>query len=253
MRKSTVRAIQGIAISAAAPLGWLFIRMADGADPALELAWYPGVYLYMLLGTACVFAAFGAYVGSREESSLETSLHDALTDVYNARYFWRRLEEERAFAERHRRPLSLLIGDLDHFKAVNDAHGHRAGDHVLARVARVLMDARRRGDTVARVGGEEFAVILPDTELSEAVRVAERLRGLVAALSFEAERGRPAFGITISFGAAELRRTVPASIADDLYKSADRALYRAKDAGRNRVEAEGARSARLRLAQAVRP
>jgi diguanylate cyclase (GGDEF)-like protein len=237
--KPLLRMLQGLALSAGGPAGWLLLQALGGADPALELAERPGVYLYMLFGTALAFGAFGWYVGTQEQRYRERSLHDALTGLYNSRYFWERLEDECAFALRHDRPLALLIGDLDLFKNVNDNWGHAAGDRVLAAVAAALMQARRRGDTVARVGGEEFAVILPETALAEALAAAERLREAVGALRFEF--GRPSarhVAITLSVGAAVSTTAQPLT-AGSLYERADAAMYRAKQAGRDRVTAAG--------------
>jgi diguanylate cyclase (GGDEF)-like protein len=229
-----VRALQGLALSLASPLGWLLLRWLDGAHPWLELVWHPGVYVYLLLGTAAAFGSFGWYVGQQEARHRENSLHDALTGIYNTRYFRQRLDDERAFAARHDRPLALLVGDLDWFKKVNDTWGHVAGDRVLAAVAGAMMALRRRGDTIARIGGEEFGMILPETDLAEAVRVAERLREAVAALRFDAGfRGDP-YGVTISFGAAAMVAGETLT-AEALYERADRAMYAAKQAGRNRV------------------
>jgi diguanylate cyclase (GGDEF)-like protein len=239
MKASPLRALQGAVLAIGSPLGWLAIRMFDGADPLLELTWRGGVYLYMLVGTVTVFAAFGWYVGRQEEHHRETSLHDSVTGLYNARYFRRRLEEELAFAGRHARPLSLLMGDLDFFKRVNDVHGHAVGDEVLAGVGAAFMKLRRRGDTVARVGGEEFAVILPDTDLAEATHVAERLRKAVAALPFSVASTGRHFVVTMSLGAvaAPLGRGISAT---ELFEAADAAMYRAKGAGRNCVSAAAA-------------
>lgn len=239
MKRPRFRALQGLALSLASPLGWLLLRWIDGAQPWLELLWHPGVYVYMLLGTAGVFGAFGWYVGRQEEQHRDNSLHDALTGLYNTRYFWQRFRDERAFAERHGRPLALLIGDIDWFKKVNDTWGHVAGDRVLVEVARALMELRRRGDTVARIGGEEFGVILPETDLPEAARVAERLRERIDALRFDAGfRGDP-YGVTMSFGAAAVAAG-EALTAEALYDRADTAMYAAKRAGRNRVSPEAA-------------
>lgn len=242
MKRAWTRALQGVLLSALSPLGWLALQWLDGANVVLQLLWHPGVYVYMLVGTALAFGGFGWYVGGQEAQYRENALHDALTGLYNSRYFWRRFGDEQAFASRHRRPLSLLIGDIDFFKRVNDTHGHAAGNQVLVAIAQAFMGARRRGDTIARIGGEEFAVILPETDLAEAVRVAERLRQAVAALRFDfaqAGRGREPFGVTLSFGAVE----APPGAAGgpgDLFQRADRALYLAKQAGRNRVVADGA-------------
>ena len=235
MKRPLMRALQGMALSVGSPLGWLALQWLDGADPWLDLVWHPGVYVYMLVGTAFAFSSFGWYVGWQEERLRENALHDPLTNLYNTRYFWGRFDDEIAFARRHHRPLSLLIGDLDFFKRVNDRHGHAAGDAVLRAVAGALMEARRRGDTVARVGGEEFAVILPETDVAEAAQVAERMRKAVAALRFEPEQLEALpFEITMSFGA--VAGDGPALNARALFAAADAAMYRAKQAGRNRVE-----------------
>ena len=235
MKRPLVRALQGLVLSAGSPLGWLALQWYYGNAPGLELASHPGVYLYMLIGTAFAFSSFGWYVGWQEEQYRESSLHDELTGIYNRRYFWRCLMDEKAFADRHKHPLALLIGDIDLFKRVNDTYGHAAGDQVLAAVAGALMKLRRRGDTVARVGGEEFAVILPESGLADAVQTAERLREAIGALSFEFDgAGRKPFAVTISFGAA----ATPGQdwlTAADLFRQADAAMYRAKQSGRNRV------------------
>ena len=237
MRKPLVRALQGVALSAGSPLGWLIVRVLHGVDPWLELLSNAGVYVYMLLGTALAFAGFGGYVGVQEALRLEESLHDALTGLYNTRYFWRHLREELAFAARHQRPLALLIGDIDRFKRVNDTWGHAEGDRVLAAVAAALMERRRRGDTLARVGGEEFAVILPETDLAEAQQVAERLREGVAALRLGPQARTPA--VTMSFGAVASAPERPLA-AGTLYELADAAMYEAKEQGRDRVVAREA-------------
>lgn len=239
MKKYWVRALQGLVLSVGSPLGWLFLQWLGGADPWLELVWRPGIYVYLLVGTAFAFSSFGWYVGWQEEQFREHSLHDALTGLYNRRYFWRRLGDELAFAQRHARPVSLLVGDLDLFKHVNDTYGHPVGDKVLDAVAGALMSLRRRGDTVARVGGEEFAVILPETDAAEVLRVAERLREAIAALSFEVQGASKAFAVTISFGSATVPPGQPMA-ADTVFKAADLAMYRAKQAGRNCVVAADA-------------
>ena len=245
MKRPAVRALQGLALSLGSPLGWLLIRWLDGANLWLELVWRPGIYLYLLFGTAGAFAAFGWYVGRQEDRHRQNSLHDALTGLYNRRYFRDRLEDEHAFALRHRRPLALLIGDLDWFKRINDMWGHAAGDRVLAGVAGAMMRLRRRGDTIARIGGEEFGVILPETDLDEAIRVAERIREAVAELRFDGARSRLGYGVTMSFGAVVLPPDASESVAA-LYDRADAAMYAAKGAGRNRV-ATGAPPAALPL------
>ena len=247
MKLSLRRALQGAVLALGSPLGWLALRLAGGADAGPELTAHAGVYLYMLVGTVAAFAAFGAYVGLQEEREHETALHDALTGLYNARYFHRRLVEEQAFAVRHGRPLSLIIADLDLFKLVNDRYGHATGDRVLEAVGGAFMKIRRRGDTVARIGGEEFAVLLPETDLAEAMHAAERLRVAVAALSFSVDAASRHFSITMSFGVATMAGAgeIP---AERLFEQADAAMYRAKQAGRNAVVAATAESGKDRVA-----
>ena len=134
-------------------------------------------------------------------------------------------------ADRRKRPLSLLMVDIDFFKRVNDNHGHHTGDRVLQAVARLLNESIRPGDVMARYGGEEFTVILPDTDEDNAA-MAERLRRTIGDHSFNGPIGED-IGITVSIGCAG--RWSDASAPEDLVKWADTALYRAKKTGRNRT------------------
>lgn len=151
---------------------------------------------------------------------------DSLTGCLNHRGFRERLDGEAAVVERARQPLALLHLDLDHFKRINDTFGHPAGDEVLAAVGAELAGVARRSDVVARVGGEEFALLLPDTGVARAREVAERLRRAIRAIDHPA-------GATASIGVSCLPET--ARNQDELVATADRALYEAKRAGRNRV------------------
>ena len=153
--------------------------------------------------------------------------HDPLTGLLNHRTFHEHLAGEVARAQRHGRPLSLVVLDLDHFKAVNDRLGHLIGDEVLREVAERLQGQTRRGEHVARVGGEEFAWILPDCRADGARIAAERARKVIADLPFPTAGSQ-----TISAGAVELTDGMDAGA---LYTAADEALYRAKGAGRNCV------------------
>ena len=159
----------------------------------------------------------------------ELSFVDSLTDIGNRRQFERMLDLEWRRAVRSASPLSLIIADIDHFKAFNDTHGHQAGDRCLRDVA-TLMDAivQRAGDQVARYGGEEFAAMLPETDAQGAVAIAERMRQAVEGL--ETQGGR----VTVSFGVATIIAT-DASSPNALVAAADAALYEAKRAGRNAV------------------
>jgi len=159
---------------------------------------------------------------------------DVLTGLANRRRFMEVLEAEIDRAERYERPLSLVLVDLDHFKEVNDTHGHAGGDEVLRAVADVLAEVCRDVDLAARVGGEEFAILLPETDAHGAERVAERARGRIAEDHHRAPSGA-GFRITASAGVASLGREVTSG--EGLLQAADDALYRAKGEGRNRVVA----------------
>jgi diguanylate cyclase (GGDEF)-like protein len=167
-----------------------------------------------------------------QRQMFESASRDALTQVYNKRYFVERLHSEFAFARRHGVPLSLIIFDIDHFKQVNDTHGHLAGDYVLAELAKVVSPAIRSEDTFARYGGEEFVIMSRSTDPPSAAVVSERVRAAVEAHDFVYE-GVP-IPVTISAGLAATPHPEVQS-PEDLVARADRALYEAKRGGRNQV------------------
>ena len=173
----------------------------------------------------------------RQSQQLERlATTDGLTGVFNRRHFMTVAEAEWNRFQRYHRPMSLLVIDIDRFKSVNDRFGHDVGDRALVDVANLCKDGRRSSDIVARIGGEEFAILLPETELSQAGVVAERLRENVNETPFSAE-ARP-IALTVSIGVAQA--SVSMSGIDALMKLADRALYEAKARGRNRVVHGGA-------------
>jgi len=166
-------------------------------------------------------------------------LTDALTGVANRRFLERRLREELSLRERRQNSLAFLLVDLDHFKEINDRYGHQAGDHALQQVAITLSQGLRGSDVLVRYGGEEFALLLPDTGLNKALEIAQRLRVHVADLAIDGPLGE-ALKVTVSIGVACLDPQIgPGTQAGDagfwLLRQADAALYRAKSAGRNRV------------------
>lgn len=170
------------------------------------------------------------------ERSLSMALTDVLTGVYNRRYAMRHMEGLMKRVGDTGKALSVLICDLDRFKAVNDTYGHAAGDAVLKQFAQCCTQSMRNIDMVARYGGEEFLILLPDTDGENAVKAAERLCKKVAATPMdipEAPGGK--LNVTVSIGVACTSETMP---GEELIKLADAALYRAKEGGRNKVCAD---------------
>jgi diguanylate cyclase (GGDEF)-like protein len=156
---------------------------------------------------------------------------DGMTGVFNRRHFLSLAEIEWSRYERHRRPMSLVLFDIDRFKSINDDFGHHAGDEVIVQVADICQKQKRKSDIIARFGGEEFLILLPETKLQAAQRVAERLRRKVETSAFCVASN--AIRATISIGVSEANPSMDTVF--DLIKLADKALYMAKDSGRNRV------------------
>ena len=162
----------------------------------------------------------------------DMAMTDPLTKALNRRAFFRFAEREVLRASRHSKPLTALMFDIDHFKRVNDVHGHAVGDEVLTRLVSCVTQNIRDEDLLGRLGGEEFALVLPETEPLRAAILANRLREAVSDLSFDGKHG--AFNVTISIGISE-----PGFADIDIMHAlerADAALYKAKQNGRNRVE-----------------
>lgn len=179
----------------------------------------------MLLARARTLLDFKHYLDTCEEAAFT----DHLTGLANRRRFERQLEREVSRTQRYGRPFCLLLLDLDNFKQVNDTYGHEAGDEVIRRLALTLQAGTRGIDLAARIGGEEFAVILPETDFEGGLDVAERLRLAVR------EMNLPLVGqVTASFGVAEF--PICAAVGRELVSVADAALYQAKRGGRDRVE-----------------
>ena len=175
-----------------------------------------------------------------ERSSVEARYHeeiyqlatmDPLTGMYNRRHFLELFERELARTTSHHRPLALLIIDLDHFKLINDRHGHPAGDVVLRQVAGALDDLMHDDFIMARIGGEEFAVVLPEHDMRQAAQFAQGLCDAIGALKLQEQAG--ARHVTISIGVALWNENMAGS--SDFLRAADTELYRAKQAGRNRI------------------
>lgn len=215
------------------------------ASYSLQLIFGSGV----LLATAAVFGIFFIYplirqqvreegklramtvsLSARSETLEHAALTDALTGMQNRRYFDDALKEYLQEFQRIQKPVGLLILDLDHFKQVNDTHGHDVGDEVLRAVSNCLRDFTRFHDVVARLGGEEFAVVAPNMDSDMLIKLAERIRKAIASLVVQS--GNIRLRVTASIGMAvwDGKET-----ADEFYRRADRMLYEAKRLGRNRV------------------
>jgi diguanylate cyclase (GGDEF)-like protein len=162
----------------------------------------------------------------------ESALRDGLTKAFNKRYFAERLETEYLYAVRHEAPMSLMFLDIDHFKRINDLHGHPAGDFVLVELAKIAHGSLRNEDIFSRYGGEEFAVISRGTDVDQARELAERLRRAVEEHAFSFE-GKP-IPVTISVGVARAPDPGVGTPAEFI-ALADETMYRAKRSGRNRV------------------
>ncbi|MDO8533682.1 MAG: diguanylate cyclase, partial [Xanthobacteraceae bacterium] len=172
------------------------------------------------------------------QCSMELAVTDALTGLFNRRYMERHVGTLVERAAARGKPLSVLILDLDYFKSINDSNGHDAGDDVLREFSDRLKASIRGIDLACRYGGEEFVVVMPDTDLGIATLVAERIRRRIAGEPFPIERGARAIEVTISIGIAT--RVGSDDDAAQMLKRADEALYRAKRDGRNRVVADAA-------------
>jgi diguanylate cyclase (GGDEF)-like protein len=171
------------------------------------------------------------------EDNRRLSITDPLTGAYNRRHLMEQLPREIDRAVRYGRPLSVLMCDVDHFKKINDTHGHLVGDEVLCWFVGVLQQTVRTTDWVARYGGEEFVVVLPETMAVNAVIAAEHLRAEVAAQPFVSSNG--SFPVTASFGASGWGERIPqGTTLDALMAKCDAGVYASKAAGRNRVTLE---------------
>ncbi|MDR3044775.1 MAG: GGDEF domain-containing protein [Desulfovibrio sp.] len=228
-----LRLVQGAALGLGAPLGWQVLRWLFDLTPTTPH--YERVLnVYMAVGGVLVFAVFGYHLGRKEQRLERLTLVDPLTALYNRRHFELMLEAEFARHLRDGTDLSLLMLDLDHFKQVNDTWGHQEGDQVLMTLAGILRAGLRAQDVAARVGGEEFAVIMPGVGGAGALAAAERLRIAVRDGIFLVGPGTR-IPVRISIGVSSTER-LAVSGPTELFRLADDALYRAKGLGRDRVE-----------------
>jgi diguanylate cyclase (GGDEF)-like protein len=227
------RVLQLVGLALLSDVAIIAAELIAGMDPIADFEQRPVLYLYMLLGTIVAFGVFGAVLGSREALLEERAIRDPLTGLFNSGYFHARLRQALASAQRLRTPLALVLFDADHFKRINDVHGHPVGDQVLRAIGATLEAQLRTGEIGARVGGEEFALLLPGTSAETAAAAAERIRRAIQQQVAVPGRVEPRT-VTVSAGVACVApgQTSPPA---EIYQRADQALYQAKRAGRDRV------------------
>lgn len=211
--------------------------MAAAADiRAVDADWTTllrGALTYTVLLTLGIcYWAYDIFTGLREQELENLSMTDILTGLPNRRSFETALRQECARNRRNGSALSLAVLDIDHFKSINDTHGHDAGDHVIQCVAARLIGNLRASNIVARVGGDEFVVLMPATSLAEGLEGLERVRKAAETLNIQFRSEK--MGVTLSIGIAEITQDMT---VQDAFRKADQALYLAKRSGRNRVAA----------------
>lgn len=203
------------------PLGALHLE--DPSDGAFKTE---NTTLYQTIGSMIAIAINNAQLYS-------LAVTDGLTKLYVRRYFDLRMEEEFDQAQRYGRDFSLLMFDIDHFKKFNDTHGHQTGDMVLQQFAQLLKDNTRKSDICCRYGGEEMCVVLPETNIEEATRLAQKLCQAIRTQAFKGVT-QPRLNVTSSIGVAAY--TEDFATTSEMVAAADQALYRAKENGRNQVQ-----------------
>jgi len=239
MQRRILFAGAGGVLSAGAPLGLLAVRLAKRGRRWRSMSLRRAMreigdnrpdYVYVLGATALAFGLFGYVLGRHADHLAELSETDPLTGLPNARRLFDRLDAELARARRYREALALLLVDLDGLKMINDRYGHHAGDDAIRAVAEVIRSELRETDVGARWGGDEFAVLAPNTSEAAALALAERIRATIAGT------GAP-WPLSGSVGVATIDPTADGEVVDSttLMRAADRALYEAKRSGRNRV------------------
>jgi diguanylate cyclase (GGDEF)-like protein len=230
--------VMGVLLSLGAPLGLLLLRdvLLRGwpgvAWVSAEVASHFEIYAYVSLSTLIVFAFLGYLLGQKEDRLDAESTTDALTGLPNRRRFDASLDDELGRANRYGGPLALLLIDVDKLKDINDRGGHEAGDIALRTVAQTLRDTCRTTDLAVRYGGDEFAVLAPQTDVAQGLELAARIQA-----ALEPIRRHPtphSVAPTLSIGVTEFDRRDRGS-AESLCEAADRALYAAKAQGRDRA------------------
>ncbi|GAB7079371.1 GGDEF domain-containing protein [Megalodesulfovibrio paquesii] len=227
------RLVEGMLLGACAPVGWAVLCTVQDMWRLAEPHYAFWLFSYMAVGTMAAFGGFSYLIGCNEERFEHQSIHDPLTRLYNRRLFHERFEQEFALARRRGSPLTLVLSDLDHFKQVNDVYGHPAGDVVLREVAARMKRLVRKGEVAARIGGEEFAILLPGSDAEQGRILAERLREAVRSQPIQLPTGAM-LSCKVTLGVAGLD-AVYVETPGELLCAADAALYAGKCQGRDRV------------------
>jgi diguanylate cyclase (GGDEF)-like protein len=236
MRRCFSNGLLGMVLASGAPLGLVALRLGKRrarwttSNVRAELSLDAAAYAYVTIGTSIAFTGFGLLLGRQADHFEDLSLEDSLTRLRNRRGCWQRLDEEFSRARRHPQPLALLFVDVDGLKQINDRRGHRAGDMALCHVATAIRAELRSTDVAARWGGDEFAIVAPNTSEGAALALGERIRHLIG-------REGPHGCVTASIGLAVFDpvSALKDVAASDLIALADQALYAAKLRGRDRV------------------
>lgn len=224
----------------------IFLKQGHVHDLELDLICKDGSTIPVVMGATSIRDAEGSILMSRstvfdirERKALELELQnlanrDTLTGLYNRRKFYELANQELSRSHRTKSPVSLMMIDIDHFKQINDTYGHAMGDMVLQSLADTMQHALREMDVIARLGGEEFAILLPETSLKQTTELAQRLRLKIANESVAVAEGAE-IKFTVSIGIDEWRESDPN--LDALLNRCDTAMYQAKNSGRNCVVA----------------
>ncbi len=227
------RLVEGVLLGVGAPVGWAVLCSVLDLWPLAERAYNIWLFCYMTMGTAAAFGVFSYIIGCSEERFEQQSIRDPLTNLYNRRFFQERFDQEFAHAARGNGPVTIVLVDLDHFKQVNDTYGHQVGDIVLKTAAKRMQKLVRRDDVVARVGGEEFAVLMPGSDAEGGRVLAERIRKVIRNVPITLPSGAT-LHVKATLGVAGTDK-VDVEKTTQLFSAADTALYQGKAGGRDCV------------------
>lgn len=258
VKLKTSRALDGFVgffLGLGAPAGYLLFRMLAAQEAHFnwirqEIETHPSFYGYMTVTTPIVFAIFGSTLGFFRDQLFKQNVHlerlakklerqsmtDDITALYNHRHILVEVEREVERANRYGRTLSAMMIDIDDFKKINDEHGHLAGDKVLQEVAEVLMQSIRKVDILGRYGGDEFLVILPETDTQMSRTVAERIQRNIRRHSFRVKESP--VGVTVSIGLFSFSESQKITI-ETFIDQTDQVLLQAKRMGKDRILSAG--------------